>query len=98
MPCQPWHAFGLVHSTKRTPHRILATDLGHPQLLGMTKVCSEDSVRRAFSAVDQAECMPWLTRHLRISYQPLLSETWILDIDSTVKPLYGHQEGAVKGY
>ena len=25
-------------------------------------------------------------------------EPWILDIDSTVKPLYGHQEGAVKGY
>ena len=70
----------------------------NPQLLGMTKVCSEDSVRRAFSAVDQAECMAWLTRHLRISYEPLLSESWILDIDSTVKPLYGHQEGAVKGY
>ena len=26
------------------------------------------------------------------------SEPWILDMDSTVKPLYGHQEGAVKGY
>ncbi|EGV20624.1 hypothetical protein [Thiocapsa marina] len=23
---------------------------------------------------------------------------WILDADVTVKPLYGHQEGAVKGY
>jgi len=40
----------------------------------------------------------WQTRHLRISYEPLLREPWILDIDSTVKPLYGHQEGAVKGY
>jgi hypothetical protein len=28
----------------------------------------------------------------------LLVEPWILDIDTTVKPLYGHQEGAVKGY
>jgi hypothetical protein len=27
-----------------------------------------------------------------------LSEPWILDIDSTVKPLYGHQEGAVVSY
>jgi hypothetical protein len=35
---------------------------------------------------------------LRNSYEPLLREPWILDIDSTVKPLYGHQEGAVKGY
>ena len=70
----------------------------NPPLLGMTKVCSEDSVRRAFSEVEQPECMAWLQRHLRISYEPLLREPWILDIDSTVKPLYGHQEGAVKGY
>lgn len=70
----------------------------NPQLLGMSKVCSEDSVRRAFSEVEASECTVWQTRHLRNSYEPLLSEPWILDIDSTVKPLYGHQEGAVKGY
>ncbi len=70
----------------------------NPQLLGMTKVASEDSVRRAFSGVEEAPCTEWLTRHLRNSYEPLLREPWILDIDSTVKPLYGHQEGAVKGY
>src|SRR3954470_24944185 len=29
---------------------------------------------------------------------PLLSEPWILDMDATVKPLYGHQEEAVLGY
>jgi hypothetical protein len=28
----------------------------------------------------------------------LLSEPWILDVDTTVKPLYGHQEGAEVGY
>ena len=28
----------------------------------------------------------------------MLSEPWILDADSTVKPLYGHQEGALLGY
>src|SRR5580658_10158277 len=70
----------------------------NPQLLGMSKVCSEDSVRRAFRDVEPAESMAWLQRHLRISYEPLLREPWILDIDSTVKPLYGHQEAAVKGY
>jgi len=70
----------------------------NPQLLGMTKVASEDSVRRAFTDVEESACAAWLTRHLRTSYEPLLQEPWILDIDSTVKPLYGHQEGAVKGY
>ncbi len=55
-------------------------------------------MRRAFSGVEAPECATWQTRHLRNSYEPLLREPWILDIDSTVKPLYGHQEGAVKGY
>jgi hypothetical protein len=70
----------------------------NPGLLGMTKVCSEDSVRKAFLEVEAADCAGWQTRHLRTSYEPLLHEPWILDVDSTVKPLYGHQEGAVKGY
>ena len=29
---------------------------------------------------------------------PLLDAPWILDIDTTVKPLYGKQEGAVVSY
>jgi len=70
----------------------------NPQLLGMSKVCSEDSVRRAFCDVEEAAGTEWLTRHLQVSYEPLLREPWILDIDTTVKPLYGHQEGAKKGY
>ena len=40
----------------------------------------------------------WLQTHLQRSYEPLLSQPWILDADVTVKPLYGHQEGAKVGY
>ena len=29
---------------------------------------------------------------------PLLQEPWVLDVDTTIKPLYGTQEGAVVGY
>jgi hypothetical protein len=30
---------------------------------------------------------------------PVVSdEPWVLDVDATIKPLYGHQEGAVVGY
>src|SRR6266849_1611561 len=39
-----------------------------------------------------------LQGHLDYTTRPLLSEPWILDIDTTVKPLYGHQEGAVVSY
>jgi len=40
----------------------------------------------------------WQIHHLRESYGPLLSVPWILDIDSTIKTIYGHQEGAEVGY
>ena len=70
----------------------------NPELLGMRKVASEDSVRRALSAIDEEEGGRWLKGHLRSSYEPLLVEAWALDVDSTVKPLYGHQEEAKVGY
>ena len=41
--------------------------------------------------------MDWLQRHLDYTFRPLLGESWILDVDTTVKPLYGRQEGAAAG-
>ena len=69
-----------------------------PELLGMSKIVSEDAVRRGFKAIDEEEGTAWLRRHLDYCVTPLLSEAWILDIDTTVKPLYGHQDGAVVSY
>jgi len=69
-----------------------------PELLDMSKIVSEDAVRRALKAIDEEEGTVWLRRHLDYCVTPLLSEAWILDIDTTVKPLYGHQEGAVISY
>jgi len=70
----------------------------NPELLGMTKVASEDSVRRALSALPEEASEQWLQRHLKASYELLLEEPWALDVDTTVKPLYGHQEDAKVGY
>ena len=69
-----------------------------PDLLGMKKVVSEDAVRRAFAAIEEGAGCAWLQRHLDKCSMPLLGEDWILDVDTTVKLLYGHQEGAVIGY
>ena len=76
----------------------LRSDGVNPSLLGMRQVMSEDSVRRALSKTEEAPGVAWLQDHLDYCVAPLLGERWILDIDSTVKPLYGHQEGAVVGY
>jgi hypothetical protein len=76
----------------------LRGDTINPRLLGMSEVVSEDSVRRNFAKLDEAEGVKWLQAHLDYVVAPLLGEPWVLDTDVTVKPLYGHQEGAVVGY
>ena len=50
----------------------------NPELLGMTGVASEDSVRRAVKAMDEAARGVWMKKHLKATYEPLLQEPWIL--------------------
>jgi hypothetical protein len=76
----------------------LRCDSVTPPLLGMKKVVSEDGVRRGYDKIDGDVGDAWLQGHLDYTTRPLLNEKWILDIDTTVKPLYGHQEGAVVSY
>lgn len=76
----------------------LRHDTVNPSLLGMSKVVSEDSMRRAFEDESAERIEPWQRHHLKLSYQPLLYEPWILDVDTTIKTLYGHQEGAQVGF
>lgn len=75
----------------------LRCDAVNPPLLGMRKVVSEDSVRRGLAKIDPAKGLPWLQNHLDYCTTPLLGEPWVLDMDSTVKTLYGHQDGAEVG-
>ncbi len=70
----------------------------NPGLLGMSGVASEDSVRRGMKAMDEAASGQWMKEHLKASYGPLLQEPWVLDVDTTVKPLYGHPQDAQVGY
>jgi len=70
----------------------------NPALLGMDKVISEDALRRALTAIPESEGVEWLEKHLSEGIAPLLEAPWVLDIDTTVKSLYGKQEGAVVSY
>jgi len=74
------------------------TDKVNAPLLGMNKIVSEDSVRRALIKIPEPESVEWLTTELKNCYSEILNIPWILDVDTTVKCLYGHQEGAVVGY
>ena len=64
----------------------------------MHKVISEDAMRGALRRIPEDEGTAWLDSHIHDSVAPLLDAAWILDTDTTVKPLYGKQEGAVISY
>src|SRR5258708_7402287 len=64
----------------------LRCDTVNPPLLGMRKVLSEDAVRRNLGKIEEA------------SGPTRLGEPGVLDADTTIKPLYGEQEGAELGY
>src|SRR5215510_2013667 len=70
----------------------------NPRLLGMKGVVAEDTVRRALKAIDETLGRAWLSRHLGRTVLGLLEAPWILDVDVTIKPVYGKQQGAVLGY
>jgi hypothetical protein len=76
----------------------LRNDAVSPQILGMNKIISEDALRRALSRMSAEQSSSWLCPQLMGSVQSALSTPWILDIDTTIKPLYGKQGGAQVSY
>ncbi|WP_430230534.1 transposase [Nitrosomonas communis] len=87
-----------------------------PEILGMSKIVSDESLRRALSALapglpkrcDEAQraiCLAqliestnWMDTVLSESTGEALHTAWILDADTSVKLLYGHQAGADISY
>lgn len=68
------------------------------QALGMTRIVSEDTVRRGLQRIDADASERWLCPALTHSVHEALAVPWVLDIDASIKPLYGRQEGAEIGY
>jgi len=92
-------ALGVLCGQRRYAHlAALRADTINPQGLGMSAVCSEDSVRRAFLNTEEEVVTAWQRKHLRAAWEPALAQPWVLDIDTSIKPIYGHQEGATLGY
>ena len=76
----------------------LRNDAACAALLGLTKVVSDESLRRGLKRCEEARLDAWLSRHERESYEPLLQYDYVMDLDNTVKCIFGHQEGAEVGY
>ena len=69
-----------------------------PQILGMSKIVSEDTLRRALARMSADASQDWLRPQLLSSVQAALDTPWILDIDTTIKTLFGQQSGAEVSY
>jgi hypothetical protein len=90
---------GLLAGHRRYAHiTALRGDAVAAQALGMNKVVSEDALRRALERIDEAASTAWMRPALMHSVRQALDKPWVLDIDATIKPLYGRQEGAELGY
>ena len=73
-------------------------DVATAALFGVERFMSCDSVRRNFASIPEGKALPWVWRENLRLLQDVIAEDYILDLDPTVKPLYGHQEGAEFGY
>ena len=90
---------GLLAGHRRyAPITALRGDAVAAQALGMNKVVSEDALRRALQRIDLAASTAWMRPALLHSVHEALDKPWVLDIDASIKPLYGRQEGAEVGY
>lgn len=94
----------LSGQTRYAHMSALSGDKVDAALLGMSKNPSEDSVRTTalgkltqdVPALEQTE--RWLARGFDKVCEGSLDVPWVLDVDVTIKQLYGKQEGAVLGY
>jgi len=68
------------------------------EMLGIKTLRSEDSVRRAFEKVVEEKLTLWMDLNLGETFDALLNSPWVLDVDATVKTLFGRQEEARVGY
>jgi len=90
---------GILAGSKRYAHIAgIRGDAVAAQALGLKALVSEDSVRRALKAMEPTASEPWMRGALMDSVRDALGQPWVLDMDATIKPLYGHQQGAEVGY
>lgn len=91
--------FSVLNGHRRYAHITgLRGDDVLAKMLGIEQFRSEDSVRRAFEKQDEELLTLWLDQSMNETYEALLEQEWILDVDATVKTLYGRQEEAKVGY
>lgn len=90
---------GILDGAKRFRHFDSLTGDGvSAEVFGLSKLMSCDSVRRGMLKIDAKKGLLWIWEENLRCLAPVLPEDYILDMDPTVKTVYGEQEGAEVGY
>ena len=90
---------GMINGSNRYRHfDTLSGDQVTAEVFGLKRLMSCDSVRRNLKSIPEKEGLEWIWNENLHLVAPLLDQDYILDLDPTVKPIYGHQEGAEFGY
>ncbi len=90
---------GFLAGAKRYAHIAgVRGDAVAAKALGLRGLVSEDSARRALRAIEPQASEPWMRGALISSVRQALHRLWVLNLDATIKPLCGYQEGAEVGY
>lgn len=89
----------MVNGATRFRHfNRLRGDTATAELFGVGRFMTCDSVRRNFAFIPAEEVLPWVWRENLRLLQDVVAEDYVLDLDPTVKPPCGRQEGAEPGY
>lgn len=89
-----WQLAILAGHNRYAHMTALRGDAVSAQILGMKKIISEDALRHSLSRMSPQQSQEWLGPQPMGSVQAALSTSWILGIDTTIKPFYGKQSGA----
>lgn len=90
---------GILAGNKRYAHLSgIRGDTVAAKALGLDRLLSPDAVRRALMRIAPEASAAWMRPALMNSVLPALDRPWILDMDTTIKPVFGKQEGAEVSY
>ena len=79
---------GVVCGHRRYAHiTAMRADPVLPKLLNIERLRSEDSVRRAFAKQDEEALTLWIDKQMGKTFEALLDEEWVLDLDANLKTL-----------
>ena len=67
-------------------------------LAGHRRYAHITALRRALEHCAESASAAWMRPALMHSVREALDRPWVLDLDASIKPLYGHQQGAELGY